>query len=73
MSSDFVIILRGLFSILWSLMTSFKLPGLNFSPAVLMFGIMSFGLAIKLLSGIFTITTGGINARQTISRGDKND
>lgn len=57
MSSDFLQILQGFTSSIWTLFTSFKIPGLNFSPAVLLFGILSFHLAIKMLSGIFNVTT----------------
>lgn len=55
MSNDFLQILSGFTNAIWTLFTGFKIPGLNFSPAVLMFGILSFGLALKLLRGIFDI------------------
>lgn len=57
MSSDFLQILSGFTNAIWTLFTSFKIPGLNFSPAVLLFGILSFHLAIKFLSGVFNVTT----------------
>lgn len=56
MSNDFILILRNFFSSVWSLFTSFRLPGLNFSMATLIFGVLSFFVAIKLIKGIFEIT-----------------
>lgn len=61
MSADFIQIISTFFGAIWSLFTSFKIPGLNFSPAVLAFGILSFNLAIKLIHGILTITTSGVS------------
>lgn len=63
MSSDFLQVLQGFFSAIWFLLTSFRIPGLNFSPAVMIFGIMSFGLALKLMHGILTMTTNGISSK----------
>lgn len=63
MSSDFIQILQGYFSAIWSLFTSFRIPGVNFSPAIMIFGILSFGLALKLMHGILTMTTNGISDR----------
>lgn len=60
MSSEFLLILRTLPGLFWSLFTTFKLPGLNFSPAVLFFGILSFGLAMKLLKGVLQVSSDGI-------------
>lgn len=62
-------IMSGFFSAIWSIFTSFRIPGLNFSPAVLLFGIASFGVAIKLVTGILNITTQGISR----SRGSKSE
>lgn len=61
MSSDFIEILMYFPSMIWSLLTSFRIPGLNFTPAVLIFGVLSFGLAIKFISGILEITTRGVS------------
>lgn len=63
MSQDFILILQTFFSSIWSLLTSFRIPGLGFSPAVMLFGILSFGLALKLVHGLLTMTTNGISNR----------
>lgn len=63
MSSDFILIIRTFFAAVWSLFTSFRIPGVNFSPAVMAFGILSFGLALKLIHGLLTMNTNGVSDR----------
>lgn len=63
MSEDFVRIIATFFNSIWSLFTGFRIPGVNFSPAVMMFGILSFGLALKLIHGLLTMTTNGVSDR----------
>lgn len=43
--------------------TGWQIPLLNFSPAIMIFGVASFVVAIKLIGGIFEITPSGINSR----------
>ena len=55
--------LQAIWTVLGTLWTTFftgwKIPLLNFTPATLMFGIMSFFVAIKFIKGIITITANG--------------
>lgn len=60
-SADFLNIMQTILPSIFSLFTSWKLPGVNFTPAVLMFGLMSFGIAIYFIHGIITITSEGVN------------
>lgn len=46
--------------IIWRLFTSFNIPGLGFTPASLMFGILSVGLILYVVNNIFTV--GGLVA-----------
>lgn len=62
MSQDAISIITFLPSMIWQLFTGFKIPGLNFTPAVLFFGILSFGLAFRFLMGILNISTSGFTA-----------
>lgn len=64
MSSDAIQIITFLPSLFWQLMTGWKLPGLNMTPAVFFFGILSFGLAFKFLIGIINISTTGFSNYQ---------
>lgn len=59
MSNDAIQIITMFPSMVWQLMTGFKIPGLNFTPAVLFFGILSFSLALKFIMGIINISTSG--------------
>lgn len=61
MTSDFILCMRVVLEQSFRLFNSFLMPGVNFSPAVLMFGIASFGLAIILIKGIITITSSGLH------------
>lgn len=64
MSADAVQIITFLPSMLWQLFTGFKIPGLNFTPAVFFFGVLSFGLAFRFLMGILNISTSGFTSYQ---------
>lgn len=59
MSQDAIQIITFLPSMLWQLFTGFKIPGLNFTPAVFFFGVLSFGLAFRFLMSIINISTSG--------------
>lgn len=59
MNQDAIQIITFLPSMIWQLMTGFKIPGLNFTPAVFFFGILSFSLAFKFIIGIINISTSG--------------
>ena len=64
MSSDAVQIITFLPSMLWQLFTGFKIPGLNFTPAVFFFGVLSFSLAFRVLMSIINISTSGFTNYQ---------
>jgi hypothetical protein len=48
-------------SLIWQLFTGFKIPGLNMTPAIFFFGVLSFSLAFKFLMGVINISTSGFN------------
>lgn len=62
MSNDAIQIITMFPSMVWQLMTGFKIPGLNFTPAVFFFGILSFSLALKFIMGIINISTSGFTS-----------
>lgn len=68
MSQDAIQIITFLPSMIWQLMTGFKIPGLNFTPAIFFFGILSFSLAFKFIMGIINISTSGFTAYETRER-----
>ncbi len=61
MSQDFIQIITYFPSAIWHLFTTFTIPGINFTPATMMFGILSFGVAIKFVTGIIDITGHGFS------------
>lgn len=65
MTQDAIQILTFFPSLIWQLFTGFKIPGLNFTPAVFFFGILSFGLAFRFLMGIINISTSGFTSYQS--------
>lgn len=65
MTSDALQIITFLPSMIWQLMTGFKIPGLNFTPAVFFFGVLSFGLAFRFLMGVINISTSGFTSYQS--------
>lgn len=60
MTSDFLLCMQTALSQSFRLFTCFRLPGVNFTPAVLLFGILSFSVAISVIHGILTITASGV-------------
>lgn len=68
MSQDAIQIITFLPSMIWQLMTGFKIPGLNFTPAVFFFGILSFSLAFRFIMGIINISTSGFTAYESRER-----
>lgn len=62
MSQDAIQIITFFPSMIWQLMTGFKIPGLNFTPAIFFFGILSFSLAFKFIMGIINISTSGFTS-----------
>ena len=63
MTNDFLTIMQTVLTQGFRLFTAFNLPGVNFSPAILLFGILSFGVAISFIHGILTITATGLKGR----------
>lgn len=59
MSNDAVQVLTLFPKIIWQLFTGFKIPGLNFTPAVFFFGVLSFSLAYRTLRSIITLSSSG--------------
>lgn len=59
MSNDAIQLITFFPSMIWQLFTGVKIPGLNMSPAVFFFGILSFGLAFRFLMGVINISTSG--------------
>lgn len=65
MTQDFILVMQTILSQAFRLLTSFRLPGVNFTPAVLLFGLLSFGVAISFAHGILTITANGLRSRDS--------
>lgn len=53
MNQDAVLFFSTVPKLIWSLFTSFKIPGLNFTPAVLIWGILSFRVLIWAMQNVF--------------------
>ena len=81
MTQDFISCMITVLQQGFRLLTCFKLPGVNFTPAILLFGILSFSLAISVVHGILTITASGMRGqghsdkavaatKRSISRGE---
>lgn len=69
MTQDFINCMTTILTQGFRLFTCFEFPGVNFSPAVLMFGILSFGLSISVIHGIMTITATGMeNKFESLNR-----
>ena len=64
MTQDAIQIITYFPSLIWQLFTGFKIPGLNFSPAIFFFGVLSFSLAFRFLMGIINISTSGFTNYQ---------
>lgn len=56
MTADARLFITEFPKVIWQLFTGVKIPGLNFSPAVFFFGILTFGIALKFLLSILHIT-----------------
>lgn len=65
MSNAAVQVLTYFPSMIWQLMTGFKIPGLNFTPAVFFFGVLSFGLAFRFIMGVINISTSGFTSYES--------
>ena len=52
MNNDAVLATQGILSI-WQLFTGFKIPGIGFTPAQLIFGILSFRVLIWAMINVF--------------------
>lgn len=61
MSADAINVILIFPRMIWQLFTGFNIPGLNFTPAVFFFGILSFGLAFNFIMSIINISTSGFN------------
>lgn len=57
MSSDALLFITSFPKIIWSIFTSVKIPGLNFTPAVFFFGILTFGVVWRFAFSILHITS----------------
>lgn len=53
MTQDFLNGLSMIFNIGWSLLTSFKIPGTNVTPAAFMLFVMVSGISLKFLVNLF--------------------
>lgn len=53
MSSDAILFFTTIPRLIWSLFTGFKIPGLNFTPAVLIFGLLSFRVLLWAMTNVF--------------------
>ena len=74
MSNAAVQVLTYFPSMIWQLMTGFKIPGLNFTPAVFFFGVLSFGLAFRFIMGVINISTSGFTSYEAGKvRRERND
>lgn len=67
MSQDAIQVITFFPSLIWQLFTGFKIPGLNMTPAVFFFGILSFGLAFRFLMGVINISTTGFISHEAAS------
>lgn len=71
MSNDAVQILTLFPKIVWNLFTGFKIPGLNFTPAVFFFGILSFSLAMRFIFGIINVNVHGFDRYARIGSSER--
>lgn len=70
MSSDALLFFSNIPGLIWSLFTGFRIPGVNFTPATLIFGILSFRVLIWAIINVFGLgeSFGGALAR---NKGEK--
>lgn len=71
MSNDAIQLITFFPSMIWQLFTGVKIPGLNFTPAVFFFGVLSFSLAYKFLMGVLNISTSSFKDRERRIRNEK--
>lgn len=57
MSSDALLFITEFPKIIWHLFTDVKIPGLNFSPGIFFFGILTFSVIFKFVLSILHITS----------------
>lgn len=69
MSSDAIYFFSTFPSIIFRLFTEIKIPGLGFTPATLLFGILSFYVSIFVIKNVLDI--GIFSAAQSINSSDK--
>lgn len=53
MTQDAILFFQTVPSMIWSMFTGFKIPGLNFTPAILIFGLLSFRVLIWAMINVF--------------------
>lgn len=58
MSSDFFLGLQMIFNIGWTVLTSFKIPGTNVTPAAFLLFITVSGLSLKFIRSLFGVGRG---------------
>lgn len=68
MSSDALLFFANIPGLIWSLFTGFKIPGVNFTPATLIFGILSFRVLIWAITNVFGL---GESFGSAMARSDK--
>lgn len=71
MTSDALLVLQSLFSTIWSLFTSFKIPGTNVTPAMWAFFLLFAALGLRLCARIFNENTGAMSVASKLSRSDR--
>lgn len=57
MSNDALLFITSFPKIIWSIFTGVKIPGLNFTPAVFFFGILTFGIVWRFVFSFFHLTS----------------
>lgn len=65
MSSDAILFFQSIPKMLWSLMNSFNIPGLGFTPGALIMGVISFNIIIWVVGNIFSF---GANHSSSVSQ-----
>ena len=63
MSSSLSSIWSVLGSIWSTFFTGWKIPLLNFTPATMIFGVLSFMVAIKFMKGILTVSADSVSEK----------
>lgn len=73
MTSDGLLVVQYLFTQIWSLFTSWNIPGTGVTPAAFFLFLLSAGVGLRIISHIFTQSpdTNLSGHISTISRSDK--